>query len=101
MKSADKNLDGAMDFQEFDGFGDFELVFRRWPQMWKILKDDILAGMNASPLTRDDLKRCQVYLEPPLSYFFRYFTKQEVLIRLIHNFIFHEDLQFPGWILED
>ena len=32
---------------------------------------------------------------------FRYFTKQEVIIRLIHNFIFHEDLQFPGWILED
>ena len=66
VKSADKNLDGAMDFQEFDGFGDFELVFRRWPQMWKILKDDILASMNASPLTRDDLKRCLVYLEPPL-----------------------------------
>ena len=71
VKSADKNLDGAMDFQEFDGFGDFELVFRRWPQMWKILKDDILAGMNASPLTRDDLKRCLVYLEPhPLRYIF-------------------------------
>ena len=71
VKSADKNLDGAMDFQEFDGFGDFELVFKRWPQMWKILKDDILAGMDASPLTRDDLKRCLVYLEPhPLRYIF-------------------------------
>ena len=50
--SADKNLDGSMDWKEFEGFGDFELVFKRWPQMWKILQDDMLAG------TTDDLKRC-------------------------------------------
>ena len=24
-----------------------ELVFKRWPHMWKILQDKILAGMNA------------------------------------------------------
>merc|ERR1712168_1361567 len=47
VKSADKNLDGAMDWKEFEGFGDFELVFKRWPQMWTILQDDMLAGMNS------------------------------------------------------
>ena len=70
VKSADKNSDRAMDWQEFEGFGDFELVFKRWPQMWQILQDDLLAGMNAcgrdgncfpSPWTTEDLMRCQTY----------------------------------------
>ena len=72
VKSADKNLDRAMDWQEFEGFGDFELVFKRWPQMWQILQDDLLAGMNAcgggrdgkcfpSPWTTEHLKRCCNY----------------------------------------
>ena len=71
VTSADKNLDGAMDWKEFEGFGDFELVFKRWPQMWKILQDDMLAGMNTcagedgdcfpSPWTTEDLKRCQTF----------------------------------------
>merc|ERR1712032_309707 len=89
VKSADKNLDRAMDWQEFEGFGDFELVFKRWPRMWQILQDDLLAGMNAcgggrdgkcfpSPWTTEDLKR--------------YFSKYEVIIRLIHNLFYHEDL---------
>ena len=46
MKSADKNMDGAMDWEEFEGFGDFELVFQRWPQMWWIIQDGMQAGMN-------------------------------------------------------
>ena len=68
VKSADKNLDGAIDWKEFEGFGDFELVFTRWPQMWRILQDDLLAGMNTcdgrdgncfpSEWTTEDLKRC-------------------------------------------
>jgi len=90
VKSADKNLDRAMDWEEFEGFGDFELVFKRWPQLWKILLADLSAGMNTcggregkcfpSPWTSEDLKR--------------YFSKYEVLIRLIHNLFYHEDLQF-------
>jgi len=98
VKSADKNLDRAMDWQEFEGFGDFELVFKRWPQMWQILQDDLLAGMSAcgregkcfpSPWTTEDLKR--------------YFSKYEVIIRLIHNLFYHEDLQFlrNGFSYED
>ena len=70
VKSADKNLDRAMDWQEFEGFGDFELVFKRWPQMWQILQDNLLTGMNTcgpgrdgkcfpSPWTTEDLKRCR------------------------------------------
>ena len=55
VSSADKNLDGGMDWKEFEGFGDFELVFKRWPRMWKILQDDMLAG------TTDDLKRCLAF----------------------------------------
>ena len=31
----------------------------------------------------------------------RYFSKPEVITRLIQNFFFHEDLQFPAWSLED
>ena len=46
VKVADKNMDRAMDWEEFEGFGDFELVFKRWPQMWKILQDELLTGMN-------------------------------------------------------
>merc|ERR1719295_938604 len=100
VKSADKNLDGAMDWKEFEGFGDFELVFKRWPQMWQILQDDLLTGMNTcgpgrdgkcfpSPWTTQDLKR--------------YFSKYEVIIRLVHNLFYHEDLQFlrNGFSCED
>ena len=64
VTSADKNLDGAMDWKEFEGFGDFELVFKRWPHMWKILQDDMLAGINRNcyplPWTTEDLKRCLI-----------------------------------------
>ena len=111
VTSADKNLDGAMDWKEFEGFGDFELVFKRWPQMWKILQDDMLAGMNTcagedgdcfpSPWTTEDLKRCQAFLFLFDQHVFRYFSKQEVITRLIQNLFFHEDLQFPPWTLED
>ena len=73
VKSADKNLDGAMDWKEFEGFGDFELVFKRWPQMWTILQEDMLAGMNSCDGVREegncfpsgwsieDLKRCLAF----------------------------------------
>ena len=111
VKSADKNLDEAMDWKEFEGFGDFELVFQRWPQMWRILRDDMLAGMNTcggreekcfpSPWTTEDLKRCPAFPAFSDQDVFRYFSKREVIVRLIQNFVFHEDLQFPGWTLED
>ena len=71
VKSADKNLDEAMDWKEFEGFGDFDLVFRRWPQMWRILQEDLLAALNMCgggegkcfplPWTTEDLKRCQAF----------------------------------------
>ena len=71
---ADKNLDEAMDWNEFEGFGDFELVFKRWPQMWKILQDDQLAVMNTcggeeekcfpSSWTTEDLMRCLIDCTP-------------------------------------
>ena len=113
VTSADKNLDGAMDWKEFEGFGDFELVFKRWPQMWRILQDDMLAGMNScggggegncfpSAWTTQDLKRCLLAFSTLCDqHLFRYFSKQEVIVRLIQNFIFHEDLQFPGSTLQE
>ena len=111
VTSADKNMDGAMDWKEFEGFDDFELVFKRWPQMWKILQDDMLAGMNTcagedgncfpSPWTTEDLKRCQAFPFLFDQHVFRYFSKQEVITRLIQNLFFHEDMQFPPWTLED
>ena len=30
VKSSDRNSDGGMDWEELEGFGDFELVFLRW-----------------------------------------------------------------------
>ena len=67
MKSADKNMDGAMDWEEFEGFGDFELVFQRWPQMWWIIQYGMQAGRNVcegrdgkcfpAPWTTQDLMR--------------------------------------------
>ena len=80
VKAADKNMDRAMDWEEFEGFGDFELVFKRWPQMWKILQDELLAGMNTCggrerkcfpyAWTTEDLQRCHIsivilILHPP------------------------------------
>ena len=69
VKSADKNLDGAMDWKEFEGFGDFDLVITRWPKMWRLLRYDLLAGIGntcdgeeercfPAPWTTEDLKRC-------------------------------------------
>ena len=59
-----------MDWKEFEGFGDFELVFKRWPQMRKTLQDDMLAVMNTcggeeemcfpSSWTTEDLTRCLI-----------------------------------------
>jgi len=97
VKSADKNLDGSMDWKEFEGFGDFELVFTRWPKMWRLLQDNLFAGMNTcdregercfpAPWTTEDLKR--------------YFSNKETITRLIQNFFFHQDFQFPAWNLKD
>ena len=33
VKSSDRNSDGGMDWEEFEGFGDFELVFLRWQEI--------------------------------------------------------------------
>ena len=48
VNSADKNSDGGMDWQEFEGFGDFDLAFRTRRLMTAVLNDDIL----------DDMKNC-------------------------------------------
>ena len=32
VKSSDRNSDGGMDWEELEGFGDFELVFLRWQE---------------------------------------------------------------------
>ena len=45
VNSADKNSDGGMDWQEFEGFGDFDLAFRTRRLMTAVLSDDILAGI--------------------------------------------------------
>ena len=46
VNSADKNSDGGMDWQEFEGFGDFDLAFRTRRIMTAVLSDDILGDMN-------------------------------------------------------
>ena len=32
VKSSDRNSDSGMDWEELEGFGDFELVFLRWQE---------------------------------------------------------------------
>merc|ERR1712226_346531 len=91
VKSADKNMDGSMDWKEFEGFGDFELVFTRWPKMWRLLQDNLFAGMNTcegercfpAPWTTEDLRRC---LKALISHISRAYTI--LSIRLSHIKIF-------------
>ena len=33
VESADKNANGVMEWEEFRGFGDFDLVADKWPKM--------------------------------------------------------------------
>ena len=47
VNSADKNSDGGMDWEEFEGFGDFYLAFRTRRLMTAVLNDDILDDMNS------------------------------------------------------
>ena len=62
VKSSDKNLDGVMDWGEFEAFGDFELAFKRWPEMWRRrldVNDNTSAGKDCSSSmsTTSDLLR--------------------------------------------
>ena len=45
VESADKNANDGMEWEEFEGFGDFELVSEKWPKMWETLQREMLAGM--------------------------------------------------------
>ena len=45
VESADKNANDAMEWEEFEGFGDFELFAEKWPKMWKTFQREMLAGM--------------------------------------------------------
>ena len=38
MRSSDKNSDGEMDLEEFESFGDFNLVYTHWPQQLEMAK---------------------------------------------------------------
>ena len=41
VRSSDKNSDGAMDFAEFESFGDFNLVYTHWPQQLEMAKSSL------------------------------------------------------------
>merc|ERR1719192_2269804 len=96
VNSADKNSDGGMDWQEFEGFGDFDLAFRTRRLMTAVLNDDILADMNncngdqkclPTLWTMEELKR--------------YFSTPSVINRLVTNLVFHPEFQFPSQYLQE
>ena len=80
VKSADKNLDEAMDWKEFEGFGDFELVFRRWPQMWRILQG-VFFNWSALKMTK-----CQITCKS-----LQKSSKCQNFLRVWYLVIFRED----------
>ena len=41
VRSSDKNSDGAMDLEEFESFGDFNLVYTHWPQQIEMAKSSL------------------------------------------------------------
>ena len=41
VESADKNTNGVMEWEEFRGFGDFDLVADKWPKMWETLQTEM------------------------------------------------------------
>ena len=41
VRSSDKNSDGAMDLEEFESFGDFNLVYTHWPQQLEMAKSSL------------------------------------------------------------
>ena len=45
VESADKNANNRMEWEEFEGFGDFELISEKWPKMWETFQGEMLAGM--------------------------------------------------------
>ena len=61
VKSTDY-LDGGMDWGKFEAFGDFELAFKGWPEMWRRrldANDNTSAGndCSSSMSTTGDLLR--------------------------------------------
>ena len=69
VESADKNANGVMEWDEFRGFGDFDLVADKWPKMWETLQTEMLAGLWTGGSGSDktccapsssDLLRCRV-----------------------------------------
>lgn len=81
VKSSDRNSDGGMDWEELEGFGDFELVFLRWPEMWEMVARSQMSNKDFSGTSSSEN-------------ILRYFSKPEVISRLVHNFLFHEDVLF-------
>ena len=57
VESADKNANEGMEWEEFEGLTDFELVFERWPEMWTTLQREMIpSGMQMS--SSDGDKSC-------------------------------------------
>ena len=105
VESADKNTNGVMEWEEFRGFGDFDLVADKWPKMWETLQTEMLAGLWTGGSGSDktccapsssDLLRCSV---PSLIFrirvLSRYFKSRAVIVRLFHNLFHHQDFLFP------
>ena len=111
VESADKSANGAMEWEEFRGFGDFDLVADKWPKMWETLQTEMLAGLwtggSGSDKTRcapssSDLLRCSVRsLIFRIKVFSRYFKSRAVIVRLFHNLFHHQDFLFPSWVAGD
>ena len=111
VESADKNANGVMEWDEFRGFGDFDLVADKWPKMWETLQTEMLAGLWTGGSGSDktccapsssDLLRCSVRsLMFRIKVLSRYFKSRAVIVRLFHNLFHHQDFLFPSWVAGD
>lgn len=112
VASANKNGDNGMDFNEFEGFGDFGLIFEYakiepgeiWQGLGEALQsfsvcDDTTSSSSSSRRGTD--KKCFPLKESNTELLFRYFSDPNVIFRLMNNLLFHEDFQFPAWNIQE
>jgi len=96
VKTADRNGDKVMDFDEFESFSDFEFIFLKWENLGETAKNAL-----GSFTVCDGRETCFPSELSNTRMLIRYFSNSDVIFRLINNLVYHKDFQFPSWNLEE
>merc|ERR1719234_1837624 len=97
VSTADKNGDKMMDFNEFEGFGDFEFIYLKWESLAGTTRN----ALRSSTVCWREGETCFPSDNYNTKMLLRYFSDSNVLFRLINNLFYHKDFQFPTWNLEE